>query len=112
MTTDIDSLIARVHAATGADREIDWDLHCLIYAEEERGQGYPKGYTSSLDAIVELIERELPTQSIDIIRAAISDLSRRFSWHTEIKTKQEVAFLPLACCLSFLLAFKAKQESK
>jgi hypothetical protein len=71
-------LAARCEAATGADREIDRDIFCLLQPAHMKpvkmefgdrvlvGQGkstttmLPSIYTASLDTITALIERELP----------------------------------------------------
>jgi hypothetical protein len=89
MTSEIDALIAKCEAAQGPDREIDAAFHALMngypfrfenvgtqmfyhHADEkaarwhaafEAKEGQTVGYvpyTSSLDSIVALIERELP----------------------------------------------------
>ena len=84
--SDLSNLIERVSAATGPDREIDglvckladpteWQ-RCRRRAAEPSGAPeaavereapfYAKYYTSSLDAVVSLVERELPGWDWDV----------------------------------------------
>lgn len=60
---EIEALLARVEAATGPDRNIDYRLFIAFAPKEVFSPWYPTEghfYTSSLDAVVGLIERELP----------------------------------------------------
>ena len=61
--TDLSALIARVEAATGPDREIDWEVHCLGGMEGAGSYGRHPAYTASVDAVLALIERKLPDEA-------------------------------------------------
>lgn len=53
-------LIARVEKASGPDRHLDWEVHCLNGMEGVGMYGPHPTFTASLDAVVALVERELP----------------------------------------------------
>lgn len=63
---DLEGLLQRIEAATGPDREIDHAITEMAWGRCDFGSGryaYPMAVTSSLDAIVGLIERELSDQA-------------------------------------------------
>jgi len=66
----LDTIIDRVRGLDGPDREVDRDVHVLLVGPvidfplsgpwQENGIAAVPAYTASLDAVVSLIERELP----------------------------------------------------
>ncbi len=74
--SDMVELLARIEAATGPDRELDGDLHNVLFgtayvrsagsvsgfmtSETDNGNPYVERYTASIDAALALVERMLP----------------------------------------------------
>lgn len=61
----LEALLSRVESATGADRELDYDIPRAIARPPEGAiwttdRDYYPPITSSLDAVLALVERELP----------------------------------------------------
>lgn len=93
---DIEGLMERVKASTGPDREIDADIALAVGWTHEKHQhdrqpywrvpGETRGFmrtglpafTSSLDAIVGLIEREFPEWDYGVMRS--------WDWHPSAPT--------------------------
>ncbi len=124
---ELSGLVDRVKAATRADGSIDADLAIAMGAQyrSRKGRGRewledshggvetwvrrPPAYTASLDAITALIERQLPKQTPELIRQALSDLGKRFGWHITFPKPGQMAMLPLALCAAFLTALISMQ---
>lgn len=113
----VEELLARVKAATEPDREIDAAITALFFdaAEVEISQHYSiqrDYYTSSLDAIVASIERELPGRwwSVDgpspDAGASIQRLDGDWPFAGLGATPA------LACCAAFLSALAANAGEK
>lgn len=79
---EIEELIARVEGASGPDQEIDAAIACIFapsyrellphWSPEQRQMMIP-AYTSSLDAIVALIEEKLPGWMWRVATCSVSD---------------------------------------
>jgi hypothetical protein len=57
--SDLAELLKRVEAATGPDRELEWDIDEAITGEVPDFHGCPH-YTASIDDALALVERKLP----------------------------------------------------
>lgn len=77
---DLHSLLTRVEAATGPDRELDNMIRCALYEPAKRGMWLP--YTASLDAALALVEDIFPgckgslTFDAYVARAALRESGR------------------------------------
>lgn len=62
-STDLDGLIGRLEGATGADRELDCEIWCQMFAPDvvavDFGINFPS-YTASIDASLALVKVKLP----------------------------------------------------
>jgi hypothetical protein len=146
MGNEIDALIAKCEAAQGPDREIDAAFHALMngypfrfenggtqmfyrHADEkaarwhaafEAKEGQTVGYlpyTSSLDSIVALIERELPVVHISITIDPSGNGCYIVHWPDGLSGGPHAPEVnaahvtpALACCLCFLTALRAKRS--
>lgn len=109
--TSLDSLLSRVRAATsGSD-----DLDKALYSLDPSRKYVISQYTSSLDAIVGLIERKLPgwVWGIEFYRSG----SCAYEAHMESKEIADdllrygrSSTAPLALCIAFLEALIAQQK--
>ncbi|MFD2248889.1 hypothetical protein FHS82_000998 [Pseudochelatococcus lubricantis] len=102
------SLLARVEAAEGPDRELDRDIAISFgrpwdYAADWGGWGYgadgmriekpvAQPYTASIDAVVALIDRALPERSwsISLHRTGSTTLVATGTWETARMARTEV----------------------
>ena len=65
--SELAELLERVKAATGPDRELDWDIQQSQFGIEQTDfHGTPR-YTASIDAALALAERLLPGRSWKIV---------------------------------------------
>lgn len=74
------ALIEKLRGLKGPDREVDAMIAGIFtsvddprYAAFESGRDYPDTYTASLDAVVDLIERELPGWAWKVGTCSVSD---------------------------------------
>lgn len=143
--TDHAQLIGRLEAASEGSRELDRDMmllvgdarevdHCTFYGPDERVWYFgeyehetdlpPLPYlTSSLDAIVALIERKLPGWMIERVGEHVfADHRAKGPFLATLRTSPNLPGLtfaqchyarsrPLALCIAFLRALQAQQET-
>jgi hypothetical protein len=70
--SEFDAMFARIEAATGADRDIDRDLHRLLFPDDEHhcmtvhigAGGFYNGYTKYIGAAINLMFRALDDRDI------------------------------------------------
>lgn len=131
---EIEALLARVEAATGPDREIDKEIARLLgwstvapprdsdrmfpslwVSPDGNVKGaLPPAYTSSLDAIVGLIEREISVYLLKITIAPAGNGAELTVWPKGLSGGIEETFTAvsvspeLACCAAFLRAAMEK----
>lgn len=101
-TKALDTLIERVRGLEGPDREVDGEVWRCIHGDAPRGLKYgnvPK-LTASLDAVVSLIERELPGRLREIFERALA----------ECKTLDDMANFVRILLAVALTAMKEKGE--
>jgi len=136
MTTDLISLRDRVMTLTVADREVDhrllslagWKLELLPGSNAEywtNGDGertYFRGeapnFTSSVDAILALIERELPTLGANVWswpggphKATLGTREIDFAEYMAPVGSGEGPTMAIALCLAFLRAIQSEEAS-
>lgn len=110
--TDLNELLERVSSATGPDRELDRDICielAIDMATDDGAVGWksPPHFTASTDAALALVERVLPAGWPDVLREAISELSRRHSWNITFPVagqREELSLAILAALLSALIS--------
>jgi hypothetical protein len=120
--TEMVELVERVEKATEGSRELDeiltaWSVGATRQEDatfDHKPAYHRDGFwvsiepitplTTSIDAALALTERLLPLQSADILREALTILSRRFAWHIALKQPGQMEQLPLAIILATLLA--------
>lgn len=116
--TPLDTLIERVRGLEGPNYEIERQIFEMFDSELYKAQ-FPAlrvpTYTVSLDAVVDLIERELPC-CINTHWCPESELCNarlvnwRWTWADNSTVYAEAKTLPLALLLAFLTAMKEKGE--
>lgn len=114
---DIDTIIERVRGLDGPDREVDRDVHVLLVGPvidfplsgpwQENGIAAVPAYTASLDAVVALIERELPGFLWRIGTDGPDDAP--FGW---VGRDDEAGHLAATPTLAILLAFLTARNEK
>ena len=106
--TALDDLISAVEAATGADREIDRAVRRHFNPTE----AVNNEYTSSIDAVVALIRREMP--GAEIALSGCGDFYEASVWlPPEPGHEGSSGMKPYRAALALLLAFlraKAQQD--
>ena len=114
MTPTISSLLSRVRAASGPDRELDadiWQALCWKHHWREIAKGTP--FTGSIDAAVALVERVLPGCSLTILRDW-GGLNRCRIWTDDITPAPPyvgtASSLPLAILAALLSALEQKDR--
>jgi hypothetical protein len=114
MGNEIDALIAKCAAATGGDRELDGLMAKQLRESGEYGayEFYePEPYTSSIDSIVALVERELPGAGWCLYSTGTPVHAERY-WARILSVKdrkmKRTASPALALCQCFLKALRAK----
>ena len=131
---DLAALIERLEKLTGPDREVDEAIHRIAQPNADMFRRwnpepivdysdvgshwkwnaewlsggfssvpFPK-YTASLDAVIALVERELPGKWPELLREAISVLGKRHRWHIMPPEPGQLAELAPALCLALLRA--------
>ena len=120
---DLDTLITRLEASTGADREIDCWLENICgtakfdYEPDSKGPGQipirvpPRSYTSSLDAIAALIERVLPEREWWRVSMQKTDAYARINFGAQI-ISADGKTPALALCLAFARALRAVKQKE
>lgn len=130
--TDLTALVERVESGSGPDRDLDFDIARFegwtqhsdesdpVYARRpglwwaEPGESdwntcaSPPAYTSSLDAAVSLVERELPRETPNILREALSDLGRKHHWHICFPKLGQIDEMPRLVVAALLRALQSK----
>lgn len=91
--SDLNELLERVRAATGPDRELDFELHDAITG---RSNQYAPAYTFSVSESLRLAEERVLEDWPDILRAATRDLGKMFHWHIARPKLGQLDMLPLA----------------
>jgi hypothetical protein len=109
---ELQALLARVTLATGSDRLLDADIK-LALAPTERGYNQPaKAYTASLDAVLALTERLLPTTEVQIdIKRHADGTGRGLIWTDEGEWYEEDCATPPLALLAALLKMLCDAES-
>lgn len=111
MQTDLTALIERVESGTGRDERVDWEILCLIDPRAERSGALPGDprYTTSLDAVLSLIEAKLPditdSSPADFLAACIDEMMTR-GWRPDEPNGPQICRAALASLL------RALQESR
>ncbi len=116
--TDLTNLIERARGLEGPDREVDAAIHEALVGPvirfplsgpwQANGISAVPAYTASLDAVVALIEKELPDALWDVNGYGAASIAPRWlagKKHTLSETGTSPA---LALLLAFLTAMKEK----
>ena len=104
--SDIPSLLSRVRAASGPDRELDadiWRALCWEHHSHEIAKGTP--FTGSIDAAVALVERALPEWCYSIGKNCA------IMWDDERIVETEAASNALALIAALLAALEQKESA-
>ena len=106
--TDIAELLERVEKANGPDQELDMDIR-YRFGQVVRPLPFTPGYglpmlefTSSMDAVIALIDKEMPERIYSLMDSALRQVSRDSVEGTN--RKQLTTKLPRALLAAFLRA--------
>ena len=115
---DLEALIQRVRSLEGPDREVDGEIWRCIHGKAPRGLKYgnvPK-LTASLDAVVSLIERELPEYTAWELASRggktrfVAELSKLNAQENEDYAFARAKTAPLALLCAALTAIKERDH--
>lgn len=133
--SDLASLLRRVKAATGPDRELDWSLHDVAFVEFFEQYGYrrkgefyvtaspavpggerisaPEYYTASIDAALALVDKMLPGRFALNLHWLPDSLGFAYFGKRREYTHDEdwLPSLPLAILAALLTALIEKEKS-
>ncbi len=113
------SLLERVGAATGWDRELDAAIEGAFHEElppvaiigveqplrlfrSPGGPGSAHRYTASLDAVLFLVGERMPSEWGSILREGLQSLATKHDWHMCVCLADQIAELPRAALAAFL----------
>ena len=136
MTPTLTSLLSRVRAASGPDRELDADICAHLYGgarvsfdyniqvrEDPKGMlvetdaelGSPPHITTSIDAAVALVERVLPGANTVGVeknpKGATAYVARNYVHSGHWMTEVDAATPPLAILAALLSALEQKEST-
>lgn len=116
--TDPDALrelLGRVEAATGPDRQMDYDLYARLLGKPPSGKvQLPPQYTSSIDAALALVERCLPGALWTVQHLGEGDFAAHVGSpdFNAVMCGSEVLKTPALAVLSALLSALQSKEGK
>lgn len=109
----VERLLERVKAASGPDRDLEWDIQQALFGIEQTDfHGTPR-YTASIDAALALVERVLPGSWYVLAKGRLSEAEPLYACELLLGQDEQLGIAegqnqPLAIIAATLTALIAK----